>query len=88
MGLASQSQEQAGAFPGTVRILKRRQSIHGAHPLGWRLVARQGCVNDAGIVDRTGGDTLRLVEMANAFGTFCWFNDEAPRLLRDCNVRA
>jgi hypothetical protein len=87
MGLASQEQAH-GLIPG-----------HGSHhqaaairslgsPLGWRLVSRQGCVNNAGIVDWTGGDALRLVEIANAFGTFCRFNDEAPRLLRDCNVRA
>jgi len=57
------------------------------HALARRLIARQGPVNHAGIVDRTGGYTLRLVIMANAFGTFRRFNDKVPLLLRYSNVR-
>ncbi|SPP98447.1 protein of unknown function [Bradyrhizobium vignae] len=60
----------------------------GVHALGWRLLARHGCVNHAGIVDWTGGDTLRLVEMANTFSAFRRFNDKASSLFRDSNVRA
>jgi hypothetical protein len=51
------------------------------------LVARVGVIDQTG-VDRAGSDTLRRIEMTDAFGAFFWIDDEHAVLHPNRNIRA